>query len=86
VLLIDRLHGAYGKDFDHVLLACVAGALVIVATVVLVRTFLLGHLAAGERETFKSRPARGSPPSLWASSRHDPRAHLGRQRPLVGVA
>ena len=53
VLLIDRLHEAYGKEFDHVLLACVAGALVIVAIVVLVRTFLLGHLAAGERETFK---------------------------------
>jgi uncharacterized membrane protein YfcA len=53
VLLIDRLHKAYGKEFDHVLLACVAGALVIVASVVLVRTFLLGHLAAGERETFR---------------------------------
>lgn len=52
VLLIDRLHDAYGKDFDHVLLGCVAGALVIVALVVLVRTFLLSHLAAGERETF----------------------------------
>lgn len=53
VLLIDSLHHSYGKEFDHVLLACVAGALVIVATVVLVRTFLLGHLAAGERESFR---------------------------------
>jgi uncharacterized protein len=53
VVLIDRLRDAYGKDFDHVLLAFVAGALVIVATTVLVRTFLLGHLAASERETFK---------------------------------
>ena len=52
VVLIDRLHGAYGKHFDQVLLAFVAGALVIVATTVLVRTFLLGHLVASERETF----------------------------------
>lgn len=52
VLLVDRLHAAYGKDFDEVLLACVAGALMIVAAVILVRTFLLGHLAGGERETF----------------------------------
>jgi uncharacterized membrane protein YfcA len=51
-LLIDRLHEVYGKGFDQVLLGCVAGALVIVASVVLVRTFVLGHLAAGERETF----------------------------------
>ncbi len=53
VLLVDRLHKAYGKHFDHVLLACVAGALLMVATVVLVRTFLLGRLAEGERETFQ---------------------------------
>jgi uncharacterized membrane protein YfcA len=53
VVLIDRLHDAYGKDFDQVLLAFVAGALVIVAITVLVRTFLLSHLAASERETFK---------------------------------
>jgi uncharacterized membrane protein YfcA len=52
VLLVDRLHKAYGKDFDKVLLACVAGALLMVAGVVLVRTFLLSHLAAGEHETF----------------------------------
>jgi hypothetical protein len=53
VLLIDRLHAAYGEEFDEVLLGCVAGALVLVALVVLVRTFLLSHLAAGERETFE---------------------------------
>ncbi len=53
VLLVDRLHRAYGKDFDHVLIGCVAAALLIVATVVLVRTFLLSHLAARERETFE---------------------------------
>jgi uncharacterized protein len=53
VLLVDRLHRAYGKEFDDVLIGCVAGALIIVATVVLVRTFLLSHLATRERETFE---------------------------------
>jgi uncharacterized protein len=52
VLLVDRLHKAYGKSFDDVLIGCIAGALIIVATVVLVRTLLLRHLAAQERETY----------------------------------
>ncbi len=52
VLLVDRLHGAYGKSFDHVLVGCIAGALVIVASVVIVRTLLLTHLAERERESF----------------------------------
>jgi uncharacterized membrane protein YfcA len=52
VLLVDRLHKTYGKSFDHVLIACVAGALLIVASVVLVRTLLLGHLAGREQESF----------------------------------
>lgn len=52
VLLVDRLHKAYGEKFDHVLIACVAGALIVVASVVLVRTLLLSHLAEHERETF----------------------------------
>jgi uncharacterized protein len=52
VLLADRLHRAYGQRFDHVLIACVAGALLIVAGVVLVRTLLLRHVATRERETF----------------------------------
>jgi uncharacterized membrane protein YfcA len=56
VLLVDRLHEAYGKEFDQVLLGCVAAALMMVATVVLVRTFLLSHLVAGERETFTFTP------------------------------
>ena len=50
VLLVDRLHEAYGKEFDKVLLACIAGALIMVATVVLVRTLLLSHLAERERD------------------------------------
>jgi uncharacterized protein len=52
VLLVDRLHKAYGKSFDHVLIGCVAGALIIVASVVLVRTLLLSHLAGNEQESF----------------------------------
>ncbi len=52
VLLVDRLHKAYGKSFDQVLIGCIAGALVIVASVVLVRTLLLSHLAEQERESF----------------------------------
>jgi hypothetical protein len=52
VLLVDRLHKAYGKSFDDILIGCIAGALIIVATVVLVRTLLLSHLAAQERETY----------------------------------
>jgi uncharacterized membrane protein YfcA len=52
VLLVDHLHKTYGKSFDHVLIGCVAAALLVVATVLLVRTLLLGHLAKHERETF----------------------------------
>jgi hypothetical protein len=53
VLIVDRLHHTYGKGFDKVLIGCVAGALLIVASVLLVRTLLLGHLAKHERETFR---------------------------------
>ncbi len=53
VLLVDRLHHAYGKSFDKVLIGCIAGALVIVASVVLVRTLLLTHLAERERESYR---------------------------------
>ncbi len=52
VIAVDRLHKAYGKSFDHVLIGCIAGALIIVASVVLVRTLLLKHLAERERESF----------------------------------
>lgn len=59
VLLVDRLHKAYGKSFDDILIGCIAGALIIVAAVVLIRTLLLSHLAAQEREsyTFSRRAA-----------------------------
>ncbi len=53
VLIVDRLHHEYGKSFDNVLIGCVAGALLVVAAVLLVRTLLLGHLAQHERETFE---------------------------------
>lgn len=52
VVAVDRLHHAYGKDFDRVLLGAVAVALVIVAGVVLTRALLLPHLAARETDTF----------------------------------
>jgi uncharacterized protein len=52
VILVDRLHTAYGKSFDDVLIGCIAGALIIVASVVLVRTLLLKHLAEQERDTY----------------------------------
>jgi uncharacterized protein len=53
VVLVDRLHKAYGKSFDHVLIGCVAGALVIVASVVLVRTLLLSSAAERERHSYR---------------------------------
>jgi hypothetical protein len=53
VILVDRLHKAYGKSFDDVLIGCIAGALIIVATVVLVRTLLLSHLAERERTSYQ---------------------------------
>ena len=53
VLLVDRLQSVYGAEFDQVLIGCVAAALVIVASVVLVRTLLLTHLASRERESFQ---------------------------------
>ncbi|MDE3071046.1 MAG: sulfite exporter TauE/SafE family protein, partial [Acidobacteriota bacterium] len=52
VLLLDRLHRSEGKSFNHVLVACLAGALLLVAASVLVRTFLLPHLASRESERF----------------------------------
>ena len=52
VLLVDRLHHAYGKDFDKVLLGAVAAALVVVAGVVITRTLFIPRLAARERDTF----------------------------------
>jgi uncharacterized protein len=52
VVLVDRLHKSYGKGFDHVLIGCVAGALVVVASVVLVRTLLLAGAAKRESHSY----------------------------------
>lgn len=52
VLALNRLHGAYGKDFDRVLVAAVAVALLIVAAVVITRALFMPKLAARERDTF----------------------------------
>ncbi len=49
VVLVSRLHAAYGQSFDQVLLACLAGALVVVAAITIVRALLLTQLATRER-------------------------------------
>jgi uncharacterized protein len=50
VWLLDRLHSALGANFDEVLLACVAGALMIASLAVLSRVFFTPISASGERE------------------------------------
>ncbi len=52
-IAVDRLKVADGKSFEHTLMACVAGALLIVAVVVLVRSFALAHLHSRERDRFQ---------------------------------
>src|SRR5919109_1087966 len=51
VWLVERVHRAYGKDFDSVLLVCVAGALLIASAAILVRALFLPRLVARERES-----------------------------------
>lgn len=48
VWLVDRLHAAYGDGFDDVLLACIAGALLVVAAAVLVRALFIHKLGSRE--------------------------------------
>ncbi len=52
VAMVNRLHHAYGKDFDRILMGALAAALVLVAGVVLTRAIFLPRLAARERDTF----------------------------------
>lgn len=59
VLLVDRLHKAYGKSFEHALIGCVAGALVIVASVVLVRTLLIANASERENHSYSFTPRAG---------------------------
>ena len=49
VWLIDRLHHAYGKDLDTVLLGGVAGALMVVSMAILGRALFMPKLVANER-------------------------------------
>jgi uncharacterized membrane protein YfcA len=51
VWLIGRLRHAYGKDFDSVLLVCVAAALLIVSVAILVRALFMPRLVARERDS-----------------------------------
>lgn len=51
-IAVDRLKVADGKSFEHALLACVAGALLIVAAVVLVRSIVLTHLHSHEVDSY----------------------------------
>jgi uncharacterized membrane protein YfcA len=57
VLSLDRLHHAYGKHFDKVLLASVAGALLIVAATLIFRALLMPRLAERERHSFSFTPS-----------------------------
>jgi len=49
VALVERLHDTYGKDFDSILLSCVAGALMVVAVAILGRALFATRLVASER-------------------------------------
>ena len=51
VWAVDRLHGAYGDDFQPYLLGAVAVALMLVACGVLFRAFFMPKHVASERET-----------------------------------
>ena len=56
VALLDRLHSIYGRSFDHVLMGCLAGALLLVAGAVIVRTFIVPNLALRESDSFDFTP------------------------------
>jgi len=51
VWLLDRLHAAYGKSFEPVLLASIAAALFIVALTILGRALFMPKLVERERES-----------------------------------
>jgi uncharacterized membrane protein YfcA len=52
VILVDRLHEAYGDGFDTILLAVVAGALLIVAAAIILRTVILKPRELNETDTY----------------------------------
>jgi uncharacterized membrane protein YfcA len=51
VWLIDLLHDHYGEGIDHTLLRCIAGALLVVGTITLLRATLMPRIADRERES-----------------------------------
>jgi hypothetical protein len=51
VIVLDRLHDAYGEDFDTIVLVLVAGALLITGVAVLARALFLPKLVERERDT-----------------------------------
>ncbi len=51
VWLLDRLHAAYGKSFEPVLLGAIAVALLIVAITILCRALFMPNLVARERNS-----------------------------------
>ena len=51
VVVVNRLHRAYGDGFDEVLLVGIAAALVIVAASILTRALFMPRLVARERDT-----------------------------------
>ena len=51
VLLVERLHRAYGNEFDGVLLVCIAGALLVVAVAILARALFMPRSIAREVHT-----------------------------------
>ncbi len=51
VVAVNRLHDAYGKGFDDVLLICIAVALVIVAITTLTRALFMPALVAREQHS-----------------------------------
>ncbi len=53
VIIVNRLHASYGNGFDDVLLLCIAAALAIVGTTVLLRALFMPKLVERERETLE---------------------------------
>jgi uncharacterized membrane protein YfcA len=56
VWLLGRLHDTYGKSFEPVLLATIAGALIIVATTILGRALFMPRLVERERRSVSLTP------------------------------
>lgn len=55
VYILNRLHAAYGEDFDPVLLTLIAVMLFVVAIAIIFRALFLSKLIARERDTVELR-------------------------------